>query len=834
MSARTPWRCRDCRASCAARNDYRTKTYTEERFEDHITAHLLAAGYHLCATSPAQADQLQARYGELVPNGVAVTAALQPHIYDKTLALIPEEVVRFVQSTQPQEFAKLEDQYGKDAARQLCTRLSRELDRHGTLHVLREGIRDRGARIDLMYPRPDTTRNPEHRTLYQRNRFAIVRHLGYSLDNNNELDLGLFLNGVPLFTAELKNSLTGQRVAQAVKQYRTNRDPQERLFKFRRCLAHFAVGNEEVFYTTRLQGNGTFFLPYNLGLPGGGAGNPSNPNGHQTAYLWQDTWAKDSVLELVAHFLLVQQNEERRYDPNKGEVVTKKSETLIFPRFHQRDVVRRVLAKAAQEGPGHNYLVQHSAGSGKSNSIAWLAHGLTRLHDARNERIFQTVVVVTDRRVLDGQLQRTIAQFERTPGKVVPIDTDSGALRDALVAGKSIVITSLQKFSVIADAVEGLKGRSFGVRFQIYRCLKKRCKQSLTMCLLTLMKRWHFKSNLMRDDLHELLLSWRKDSGLSQSDVATALRLTRQTVANIETGRRQPAPYELSTLLEQYGKTSRDLRTRPTTHRKIRFRSVNLDRYDPVYTFLDSGLHARIEAHLTTLKAHPAHSRQLLQGPFGKINLSNGNGEIAKAISEALRVPLAPALKLNHISLLSAVNAAGIAHVFAAHMDPTISEVFTLDEELGSVIYINVADALGRQNYSIVHAMGHAILDQATNIADLSTDRQEHICDLPFANLFLSYERVFDRYQIVKQGRNNFTIASLIELADRIGASVEATCLALEKHGLAAKGRWRNLRERNININKIRQEKNLPAPIVDVYGPLWIPGKLSSKPIMLQ
>ncbi len=438
------------------------KTYTEASFEDHITAQLLAGGYHLCAATHTQAASLD-RWAALIPEDLPFGSVLVPHVYDKALALIPDELTRFVQATQPEQYAQLEDQYGDTAAGQLCKRVSKELDRRGTLDVLREGIRDRGAHIHLMYPRPATQRNPEHRALYLQNRFAVVRQLQYSLDHGGELDLALFLNGVPLFTAELKNSLTGQYVRNAVKQYKQDRDPREKLFQFKRCLAHFAVGNEEVHYTTQLRGDRTYFLPFNKGTLEGGQGNPVNPNGHQTAYFWDETWQTDSVLDLVTNYLLVQETTERTYDPQEERIVDKTSRTLIFPRYHQLAVVRQVLAKAALEGPGHNYLIQHSAGSGKSNSIAWLAHGLTRLHDDQDRRIFQTVVVVTDRRVLDGQLQKTIRQFERTPGAVVPIETDSSALQQALQDGKNIVITTIQKFSVIAAGMERLKGARFAV-----------------------------------------------------------------------------------------------------------------------------------------------------------------------------------------------------------------------------------------------------------------------------------------------------------------------------------------------------------------------------------
>jgi type I restriction enzyme R subunit len=411
------------------------KSYREENFEDHVVGRLVGSGYRL----------------------------RHSHDYDRDLVLVPDELVAFVKDTQPDEYDALRAQYGDDTDRNLALRVSREVAKRGTLDVLRKGVRDRGVRLRLVYFRPSSDLNPDHLRRYRGNRFAIVRQLAYSKRNANELDLALFVNGLPVFTAELKNSLTGQFVQNAVKQYRQDRDPREPLFGFGRCLAHFAVGNEEAFYTTRLQGDRTYFLPFNRGTEDGGAGNPVNPDGHQTAYLWDDAWRPDTVLDLLSDYLHVQTTTEKAYDPKKDAVVEKESTALIFPRYHQLDVVRRLLAAAGAEGPGRTYLVQHSAGSGKSNSIAWLAHGLRQLHRPDGSRLFDTVVVVTDRRVLDQQLQGTIKQFERTAGTVVPITETSAQLKTALEQGKDIVVTTLQKFPVISEAVAELGGQRFAV-----------------------------------------------------------------------------------------------------------------------------------------------------------------------------------------------------------------------------------------------------------------------------------------------------------------------------------------------------------------------------------
>ena len=409
-----------------------SRSYKEQDFEDHIEAHLLGSGY-------------------IKKNTVD---------YDKELCLIPEEVVQFIQDTQPKEYEKLESQYGGSTPEKLCRRLADEISRYGTLHVLRKGIKDRGAKFKLMIRRPSSGLNPEHLILYRKNRFSMVRQVKYSKKNENSLDLVLFLNGIPLVTAELKNSLTGQFVQNAVKQYKKDRDPKEPLFKFKRCLVHFAIGNEEAFMTTRLSGHKTRFFPFNLDTE-----NPPNPNGHKTAYLWEDVLQPDSLLTLLQNYLHVQINAEKVYDAKSRQVVTKESEALIFPRFHQLDVVRKLLKAAKKEGAGHSYLIQHSAGSGKSNSIAWLAHQLASLYqnDGDKDRLFDSIIVITDRRVLDRQLQNTIKQFEQVEGVVKKIDQHSSQLKNALETGKDIIVTTLQKFPVVAQTATNLKGRRFAI-----------------------------------------------------------------------------------------------------------------------------------------------------------------------------------------------------------------------------------------------------------------------------------------------------------------------------------------------------------------------------------
>jgi type I restriction enzyme R subunit len=376
--------------------------------------------------------------------------------YNTELCLIPQDVFDFIQATQPKEWQKLKTQYGDDANTKLLKRLAKVIKIRGTLEVLRKGLKANGCRFKLAYFKPASGLNEETQKLYQANFFSIVRQLHYSGKTPaKSLDLALFLNGLPLFTTELKNPFKGQNVEQAVKQYCTDRDHKEPLFSFGVCLSHFAVDPDLVYMTTHLQGGKTRFLPFNQGK-NGGAGNPPSAFNFSTAYLWEQIWQKDSLLDLIQNFITLVEEED-----DKGKKTGVKS--LIFPRYHQFDVVRRLLADAKAEGTGKSYLIQHSAGSGKSNSIAWLAHGLSSLHDSQDRRVFDSIIVITDRRVLDQQLQRTIRQFEDTSGLVENIDKTSVQLKEALESGKKIIVTTLQKFPVIVDQIQSLSGQHFAV-----------------------------------------------------------------------------------------------------------------------------------------------------------------------------------------------------------------------------------------------------------------------------------------------------------------------------------------------------------------------------------
>ena len=372
--------------------------------------------------------------------------------YEANLCLIPRDLLDFIRGTQPDVWSKLRSIYQDETESKFLRRLANEIDKRGTLDVLRQGVKDAGQTFKLIYFAPATSMNPDYQRLYQGNVFSVITELHYKPDAGLRLDLALFINGLPIFTAELKNNLSGQTVQNAIRQYKKDRDSKEPLFKFGRCLGHFAIDPELVYVTTQLQGDKTFFLPFNKGKHGS-AGNPPVLDNFATHYLWEEIWAKDSLLNLLGQFIHTVEDEEDK----------KLKKKMIFPRYHQLDAVRRLINDAREKGTGQRYLIQHSAGSGKSYSIAWLAHQLSNLHNERDERVFDTVVVITDRRVLDRQLQQSIRQFEQTPGVVENIDKTSRQLKQALDDGKKIIVTTLQKFPYIVEETGQLPGSKFAV-----------------------------------------------------------------------------------------------------------------------------------------------------------------------------------------------------------------------------------------------------------------------------------------------------------------------------------------------------------------------------------
>ena len=377
--------------------------------------------------------------------------------YSPELGMFKDEILQFLKETQPKQWERLSAIHSSDVENRLIQRLYKEMDLRGSLDVIRNGFVDYGVRFKMAFFKPESGLNPDTLALYGQNRLKVIRQVYYSKKNKNSVDLVLSLNGLPVATLELKNQFTGQNTAHAKRQYATTRDNKELLFTFKkRALVHFAVDDEEVYMTTRIDGSRTYWLPFNKG-DNHGKGNPLNPNGYKTDYLWHDILAKDSWLEIIGRFIHLQ-TEEFEFEGH-----TRKKEKMIFPRFHQLDSVRKMTQHAQANGTGCNYLVQHSAGSGKSNSIAWLAYRLSGLHNDQDKRIFDSVIVVTDRLILDSQLQNTIYQFEHKSGVVQRIDKDSQQLADAIGGGANIIITTLQKFPYVIDKVDDLPDRKYAV-----------------------------------------------------------------------------------------------------------------------------------------------------------------------------------------------------------------------------------------------------------------------------------------------------------------------------------------------------------------------------------
>ena len=373
--------------------------------------------------------------------------------YDPEYGVDLAQLRAFLQATQPEAAEALDLDHDSPTRRKFLARLQGETTKRGTIDLLRHGIKHLSLNLDLFYGTP----SPGNRAAAERyllNRFSVTRQLKYSLDESQlALDLCLFINGLPVFTFELKNSLTKQTVEDAIQQYRRDRDPRELLFQFGRCIAHFAVDDSEVRFCTHLRGKESWFLPFNQGW-NGGAGNPPNPEGLKTDYLWKRILTKDGLTNILENYCQIVESKDEKTD--------KKKAVQIFPRYHQLDVVRKLLADAAEHGAGRRYLIQHSAGSGKSNSIAWLAHQLIGLRK-EGWLVFDSVIVVTDRRILDQQIKDTIKQFAQVGATVGHADS-SGDLRKFIESGKKIVITTVQKFPVILQEIgDEHRGRRFAI-----------------------------------------------------------------------------------------------------------------------------------------------------------------------------------------------------------------------------------------------------------------------------------------------------------------------------------------------------------------------------------
>ena len=363
------------------------------------------------------------------------------------------QLTAFLCTTQPESADSLSLDEDGPTRRKFLARLQGEIAKRGTIDILRHGIKHGPHHLDLFYGTPSPG-NEKAKERFEQNRFTVTRQLRYSRDEaQRSLDIALFINGLPVLTFELKNSLTKQTVDDAVEQYKRDRNPREKLFEFGRCVAHFAVDDHEVRFCTHLKGKGSWFLPFNLGW-NDGAGNPPNPNGIKSDYLWRKVLARESLTNIVENYAQVVES--------KDDKTGRRMKTQIWPRYHQLDVVRHLLTDAAENGAGKRYLIQHSAGSGKSNSIAWLAHQLIGL-EHEGSVAFDSIVVVTDRRILDKQIRDTIRQYAQV-GATVGHAERSGDLRQFLEEGKKIIVSTVQKFPFILDEIGNEpRGRRFAI-----------------------------------------------------------------------------------------------------------------------------------------------------------------------------------------------------------------------------------------------------------------------------------------------------------------------------------------------------------------------------------
>ena len=376
-----------------------------------------------------------------------------PHDYDREHCVDLAQLSAFLRSTQPETADALALNEDGPTRRRFLARLQGEITKRGTIDVLRHGVRDRAHDVDLFYGTPSKG-NVQAQERFEQNRFTVTRQLRYSRDEaQRALDIGLFINGLPVFTFELKNNLTKQTVDDAIWQYRKDRNPREKLFEFGRCIAHFAVDESDVRFCTHLQGKASWFLPFNRGWNDGG-GNPPNPDGLKTDYLWREALTRESLTNILENYAQVVET--------KDEKTGKTKKTQVWPRYHQIDAVRHLLADAGARRAGMRYLIQHSAGSGKSNSIAWLAHQLIGL--SKNDApVFDSIIVVTDRRILDRQIRDTIRQYAQIRSTVGHAER-SGDLRRFIEMGKKIIISTVQKFPFILDEIGSeQRGRSFAI-----------------------------------------------------------------------------------------------------------------------------------------------------------------------------------------------------------------------------------------------------------------------------------------------------------------------------------------------------------------------------------
>lgn len=414
----------------------KTTNTKENGFEKHIVDHLVNTNGYVLRTSQD---------------------------YDNVNCVDSELLFQFLDTTQPKAVEKLKRYHKELYQQKILKRINDQIKLKGIIEVLRKGVVDgfTDTKIRLFYDKPVSAYNTKNTELYQANIFSVMRQVYYATKNKNSLDVVTFINGLPVISFELKNELTNQNVKHAIKQYKTDRDQNEELFRLGRMVVNFAVDTEEVWMCTELKGDSSYFLPFNKGNKNG-AGNEPN-GGIKTDYLWKEILTKDSLTNILQNYTKLI-TEEKEYKDSKGKKKIKKTKKLIFPRFHQLKAVSSILKDAQEKGAGQKYLIQHSAGSGKSNSISWLAHQLVGLHDKSGSKtIFDTVIVITDRRVLDKQIRENIKQYQQVKGVVQAITDGSKQLKTALEEGKKIIITTIQKFPYIMEEIEELPGNNFGI-----------------------------------------------------------------------------------------------------------------------------------------------------------------------------------------------------------------------------------------------------------------------------------------------------------------------------------------------------------------------------------
>ncbi|MBE8232663.1 MAG: type I restriction endonuclease subunit R, partial [Endozoicomonadaceae bacterium] len=380
--------------------------------------------------------------------------------YDKNLCLIREDLLHFIQSTQKEQWDNLVAMHGvAEVEEKILSKITKEISKRGVVDVLRGKVKDKGIELDLYYPKPRSGMNLEYKKLYKQNKFSVVRQLFFSQYSNESIDMVIFLNGLPIVTMELKSSLSKQNIKNAERQYKEREHLKEPIFSFKQCMVHFCVDSDLVSMSTNIKGESTLFLPFNRELP-----NPPVDGDCRTNYLWNEVLVPDSVLDIIENFIHLSVSKDMHLDKKKNQYIYEAKELLVFPRYHQLDLIRKLRMQLIEDDVGNNYLVQHTTGSGKSYSIGWLTHMLASFYksDADKSPLFDSVIIVTDRKILDAQLRNTVHSLAKTKGVISAADKGSD-LSNALEKGKKIIITTIQKFPHAVNKISSLKGSKFAV-----------------------------------------------------------------------------------------------------------------------------------------------------------------------------------------------------------------------------------------------------------------------------------------------------------------------------------------------------------------------------------